>query len=180
MAVWLQIIGKRKFESLAKEREKISNIIHKTKLDLDFLFQSKYNPENWLVKKTDGMEYFEYKLYGNSKSVMNSIRIIFNNPEFIEFSGPFEFFSNWFLLGDRYPIEILEGWKKILCEISKNYGITELFYFSEWFFATELIHSNENGENANELFEMFENYNYNQKKSLKNMKNNEYYKEILT
>lgn len=178
MAVWLQIIGKRKLESLEKEKEKIINIINDIELDLSFLPQSKYNPENWSIKKTEENEYFDYMF--EPKIISNSIRIIFNNSDFLEFSGPFEFFSDWFLLGDKYPKEIAEGWRKIFGEISKNYGITELFYFSEWFFATELIHSNEDEENATELFERFENHKEYQKSSLENMNHNEYYKEILT
>lgn len=178
MAVWLQIIGKRKLESLEKEKEKIINIINDIQLDLSFLSQPKYNPENWSIKKTKEHEYFEYMF--EPKNISNSIRIIFNNSDFLEFSGPFEFFSDWFLLGDKYPKEVAEGWRKIFGEISKNYGITELFYFSEWFFATELIHSNEDEENATELFEMFENHKEYQKSSLDNMNHYEYYKELLT
>jgi acyl-CoA synthetase (AMP-forming)/AMP-acid ligase II len=177
MAVWLQIIGKRKLESLEKEKEKIIKIINTINLDSAFLSQSKYNPENWNVRKTEENEYFEYNFV--PKIISNSIRIIFNNSDFLEFSGPFDFFSGWYLLGDKYPKEIAEGWQKIFGEISKNYGITELFYFSEWFFATELIHGNEDEENATELFERFEKCKDNQKVSLNNMKHNEYYEEIL-
>jgi len=181
MAVWLQIIGKRNSESLQIERQKVENVISRIELDLDFLsnygHSSNYNSNNWTFKKNNEIEYYEYPLGDRQKNDFNSIRIIFNNPNFIEFSGPFPFFSDWYLLGERYPEIVGKGWCKIFNEISKEYGIEELFYFSEWFFATELIHSGE--ENANDLFEAFELKKVNEKSSLIGLNYDEYFKEKI-
>lgn len=181
MAVWLQIIGKRDSNSLEDERKKIFEIVSNINLDLSFLenteFKSSYNPKNWRLGQEYNMEYYEYPLVDDLNTRFRSIRVIFNNPNFLEFSGPFDFFSEWFYLGDKFPEKISSGWRKIFEVIARDYKMNELIYFSEWFFATELIHSGE--ETAKELFECFEKYKENEKKSLTQLNHNEYYCENL-
>ena len=181
MAVWLQIIGKRNSESLDLERQKIKDILSRIELDLSFLSNyynlKNYKSDNWTLKKDNEIEYYEYPLSDRQKNDFNSIRIIFNNPYFIEFSGPFDFFSAWYWLGERYPEIVCKGWCKIFNQISKEYGVKELFYFSEWFFATELIYCGE--ENAYELFKAFEEKKANEKSSLIGLNYDEYFIEKI-
>lgn len=141
----MQIIGQRKFQSLDEEREKVKNILAKMEISLAFLsdtyFNSDYNPENWKLIKTEATEFFEYRL-SDQKHRTHSIRITFNHPDFIDFSGPFEFFASWYKFADD-DAKTTEHWRTIFRNFSRVYGIMELTYFSEDFFPLECVYDGE-------------------------------------
>ena len=181
MAVWLQIIGKRDFISLEKEYKKLLDILSNIKLDLSFLedteFNSEYDSKLWRLIEKYNMTYFEYPLNHFSDIGFNSIRIIFNNPKFIEFSGPFIFFSEWFYLGNQFSGKIENGWRNIFRQIAKEYQLNNLIYISEWFYPIELIH---NGEySVEEFFERFELNNAKEIQNLGNLTHNDFFLEKL-
>lgn len=181
MAVWLQIIGKRDFISFEKEREKLFDILSNISLDLSFLesteFNSEYDPKLWTLDEKYNMTYFEYPLTNSSEIGFNSIRVIFNNPKFIEFSGPFMFFSEWFYLGNEFSGKIENGWRKIFKQIAKEYQMNNLVYISEWFYPTELIHNGE--ESVEELFERFKLNDAKEIQYLGNLNHNDFFLEKL-
>ena len=90
MAVWIQIIGIRKSDSIEKDKNIISKILNNAKFDVDFVNKNsdvERQKVNWNLTQSKGIEYFELPV------IDQSLRIYFDNPNFIEFSGSFELFS---------------------------------------------------------------------------------------
>lgn len=134
MAVWIQIIGLRKLESIEKEREKVSKILSKTSFNFDFMrSNSKVDSGKfqWNLTQSNGMEFFEVN--------EQSLKIYFENPNFISFSGCFDYFSAWYHFTDPKQSELTNAIRNVFQRVARAYGITELIYFSEWFFPLEII-----------------------------------------
>jgi hypothetical protein len=134
MAVWIQIIGLRELESIEKERKKISNILSTTHFDFDFMgCNSEDDPVQfpWNLTQSNGLEFFEVN--------EQSLKIYFENPNFISFSGCFDYFSAWYRFTDPEQSELTNAIRRIFQQIAFSYGISELIYFSEWFFPLEII-----------------------------------------
>ncbi|POS00572.1 hypothetical protein Q361_1561 [Flavobacterium croceum DSM 17960] len=170
MAIWMQIIGKRNLKSIEYEREYFSQILK----DINSSFFSINQDENvWKLNEREGMEFFEYRF--SEETTLDSIRITFNNSEFIDFSGSFEYFSTYYKFVDYENRKSTEEWRKIFKTIAKAYGITELYYFSEDFFPLEYIYDNES--KAVELFNLLENGK--ESKELYNLNYDEYFVEQI-
>ena len=172
MAVWIQIIGLRKSDSIENEKEKISKILNNAEFDFGFV-NSKYGVElnqyKWDLTQSKGIEFFELPI------LEQSLKIYFDNPNFIEFSGSLDLFSSWFWFADKQNSDLTNGIRKVFLKIASEYGISELVYFSEWFFELGEI------RNKKETFEDLKNRiddNLERKKEeLFGLESNEYYIE---
>ena len=170
MAVWIQIIGKRKVESPEGEIEFLSNVLRNLKLDLSFIGET-YNQDIWKLNNNQNIQYFEYKL--DKKELLDSIRLTFNNEEFLDLSGPFEFFSKYYVFIDPYNAELTRKWREVFKEMAKAFGITYLYYFSEDFFPLEFIYDGES--EVKDLFDLFNDKN--RVEDLKELNYNNYFVE---
>ena len=91
MAVWIQIIGLRKSDSIENEKEKILKILNKTEFDFNFVKQKpdiELEKTEWTLIQSKGIEFFELPILDQS------LKIYFDNSDFIEFSGSFELFRS--------------------------------------------------------------------------------------
>lgn len=167
MAVWIQIIGIRKSYSIEKEKNIISRILKNTKFDFDFINKK----VNWNLTQSKGIEYFELPILDQS------LRIYFDNPNFIEFSGSFELFSAWFRFVDEEQSVLTNGIRKVFLKIASEYGISELIYFSEWFF--ELGEIRNKKETFEDLIERIKNNSNQKKNELFGLESNEYFIEQI-
>ena len=107
-----------------------------------------------------------------------SLRIYFDNPNFIEFSGSFDLFSAWFRFTDEKQSELTNGIRKIFKKIASEYGISELMYFSEWFFELGEIRNKE--ETFEDLMERIKNNPDRKRNELFGLESNEYYIEKIS
>ena len=171
MAVWMQIIGFRKMDSIEKERKRFSKILAELENDFSFLegwhLHKPYDSKNWKLKKYNKFEYFEYSFTEHSEPNsldMDSIRIFIENPDFISFYAPQYYFYNWwdFIYGKGK--KSTEGWRKLFTEIAGQYGLKELMYSSEAGFATDAIY--EGDETFETIFEYWKKHPKNEKKDL--------------
>jgi len=172
MAVWIQIIGIRKSDSIEKDKNLISKILKNTEFDFDFINKNsdvELKKVNWNLTQSKGIEYFKLPILDQS------LRIYFDNPDFIEFSGSFELFSAWFRFVDKEQSELTNGIRKVFQKIALEYGISELMYFSEWFFELGEIRNKE--ETFENLIERIKNYPDQKRNELFGLESNEYYIE---
>lgn len=174
MAVWIQIIGIRKSDSIENDKNLISKILKKAEFDFNFI-NNNSNVElekiNWNLTQSNGIEYFELPI------IDQSLRIYFDNPNFIEFSGSFDLFSAWFRFTDEKQSELTNGIRKIFGKIASEYGISELLYFSEWFFSLDYIRDgNATFEN---LIEQIKNNPDCERNEIYGLESKEYYKEKI-
>lgn len=170
MALWIQIIGKRKVESPEGEIEFLLNVLRNLKLDLSFIGEI-YNPDIWKLNNNQNIQYFEYNL--DKKALFDSIRLHFNNEEFLELSGPFDIFSKYYLFIDSKNAEFTMKWREVFKKMAKAFGITHLYYFSEEFFPLDFIY---NGESeVKDLCYLFNNKN--RVEDLNELNNNNYFVE---
>ncbi|WP_437397169.1 hypothetical protein [Flagellimonas lutimaris] len=139
MAIYIRTIGFREIESIENECDRISKILDSIVLDLDFLNENLIDKEllKWELVKTKYHSYFELKLE------QDSLKVFFDNPNFIEFLGSKGWDIRDFGVGEDNR-KYLNGAKEIFKSISRNYGISELYYFSEWFFDPDSIREGEN------------------------------------
>ncbi|WP_299899758.1 hypothetical protein [uncultured Aquimarina sp.] len=158
MAVWMQIIGFRESNSLEKEKELISNILNSENL-------------NWSIKKRKNLEFFEFTF------IDQQLKIYFDNPNFIEFSGTSSIFTAWYKFVDTENTELTNKVKKVFSQIANKRGIQKLYYFSEWFFSLDQIRLEE--ENFEQLIERIKNYPDLKKTELLGLEANEYYMEKI-
>ncbi len=158
MAVWMQIIGFRQSNSFEKEKERISNILNSENL-------------NWSLKKLNKIEFFEFTF------IDQQLKIYFDNPNFIEFSGTSGIFAAWFKFVDKENTELTNKVKKVFSQIANKYGIQKLYYFSEWFFSLDEIRLEE--ETFEQLIERIEKYPDLKKTELLGLQANEYYAEKI-
>ncbi|AXT20464.1 hypothetical protein D7030_04905 [Flavobacteriaceae bacterium AU392] len=175
MAVWIQIIGLRKPDSIENEKEKIFEILNKTKFDFDFVKQKTgvgLEKIEWNLIESKGIEFFELSMFDQS------LKIYFDNPNFIEFSGSFELFSSWFRFADKEQSELTNGIRKVFRKIASEYGISELIYFSEWFF--ELVEIRNEEETFEDLMERIKNYPGLKREDFFGLESNEYYVETTS
>ncbi|MCB0476215.1 MAG: hypothetical protein KDC69_11095 [Flavobacteriaceae bacterium] len=175
MAVWIQIIGLRKSGSIENEKEKIFEILNKTEFDFDFVKQKTgvgLEKTVWNLTKSKGIEFFELPILDQS------LKIYFDNPNFIEFSGSFELFSSWFRFADKEQSELTNGIRKVFRNIASEYGISKLIYFSEWFFELGEIRNEE--ETFENLMEKIKNYPNLEREKLFGLESNEYYIEKIS
>lgn len=175
MAVWIQIIGLRKSDSIENEKEKIFEILNKTEFDFGFVKQKTaigLEKTEWNLIESKGIEFFELTVFDQS------LKIYFDNPNFIEFSGSFGLFSSWFRFADKEQSELTNGIRKVFRKIASEYGISELIYFSEWFFELREIRNEE--ETFDDLMERMENYPDLKRNELFGLESNEYYIEKIS
>ena len=134
MAIYIRTIGVRKIDKEEIEIERLDNILRSTNLNLDFLIENhrKIDRSEWKLLKTEHHCYFELDLHGES------IKVLLDNPNFIEFIS-----SNGWDIRDFGRTEenknYINGIKSIYQAISSKYGLSELYYFSEWFFDPDSI-----------------------------------------
>jgi hypothetical protein len=175
MAVWIQIIGIRKTDSIENDKNLISKILKKAEFDFNFLNKNS-NVElekiNWNLTQSKGIEYFELPILDQS------LRIYFDNPNFIEFSGSFNLFSAWFRFVDEKQSKLTNGIRKIFIKIASEYGISELMYFSEWFFELGEIRNKE--ETFEDLIERIKKNPDRKRNELFGLESNEYYIEKIS
>ncbi|MFI1770268.1 hypothetical protein [Thalassobellus citreus] len=172
MAVWIQIIGLRKSDSIENDKNMISKILKNEKFDFGFVNKNsglEFEKVNWNLTQSKGVEYFELPILDQS------LRIYFDNPNFIEFSGSFGLFSSWFQFADKKQSELTNGIRKIFGKIASEYGILELIYFSECFFELGEIRNKE--ETFEDLMERIKNYPDLKRDELFGLESNEYYIE---
>ncbi|MFS4448484.1 hypothetical protein [Maribacter sp. 2307UL18-2] len=159
MAVWMQIIGLRKLDSLSAEKNRFSKILSELETDFDFIsdwnLHQPYNSKNWKLKKHNAFEYFQYSFKSDSEIDnldMDSIRIFIENPDFISFYAPQYYFYNWWdFINGRGKIAT-EGWRNFFGLIASKYGLKELIYSSEAGFSTDAIYE------GDETFETYYKY----------------------
>lgn len=140
MAVWIQIIGLRQSDSIENDKEKLLKILDKTEFDFEFIEQKtgvKLEKTEWNLIESKGIEFFELPI------LKQSLKIYFDNPNFIEFSGSFDLFSSWFHFADKKQSDLTNGIRRVFRKIASEYGISELIYFSEWFFELGEIRNQE-------------------------------------
>ena len=172
MAVWVQIIGLRIADSIEDEKEKIFEILNKTEFDFDFVKQKTgvgLEKTEWNLTESKGVEFFELSIFDQS------LKIYFDNPNFIEFSGSFGLFSSWFRFADEDQSELTNGIRKVFQNIAFEYGISELIYFSEWFFELGEIRNEE--RTFEDLMERINNYPDLKREELFGLESNEYFIE---
>ena len=175
MAVWIQIIGFRKFDSIENEKEKISKILNKTEFDFDFVNRKsdvELNQAEWNLTQSKGIEFYELSILDQS------LKIYFDNPNFIEFSGSFDLFSSWFWFTNKQNFELTNGIRNVFRKIAAEYGIEELFYFSEWFFSLDEIRSKE--ESFEDLINRIQKNPKDRKEELYGIESNKYYIEKIS
>ena len=175
MAVWIQIIGLRKSDSIENEKEKILKILNKTEFDFNFVKQKpdiELEKTEWTLIQSKGIEFFELPILDQS------LKIYFDNPDFIEFSGSFELFSSWFRFADKEQSELTNGIRKVFRKIGAEYGISELIYFSEWFFELGEIRNKE--ETFEDLKKRIQDYPDLKRNELFGLESNEYFIEKTT
>lgn len=136
MAVHIRVLGFRKLDSVQQEQNKWTAILNRLKLDLQFLEEPSkdFNSENWKLVISENKKIYEYQLGPNRE-----IELHFENENFVEFMGADSW--NWFDFVDMKNIDNTSGWRKIFANLAREYGITELHYFSEWFFDPDDIRS---------------------------------------
>ena len=174
MAVWIQIIGIRKSDSTEIEKEKIRKILNTAEFDFDFVKPNlglKTEKSEWKLTQSKGIEFFELPLFDQA------LKVYFDNPNFIEFSGSFGLFSAWFRFTDVKQSELTDGIRKVFRKIASEYGISELIYFSEWFFSIDYIRNKE--ANAENLIELIKNNPDLKRNKLYGLESNEYYVEKI-
>jgi hypothetical protein len=175
MAVWIQIIGFRKSDSIENEKERISEILNKAEFDFDFVKRKsdvELKQVKWSLTQSKGIEFFELPILDQS------LKIYFDNPNFIEFSGSFDLFSSWFWFADKQNSDLTNGIRKIFSAIASDYGISELMYFSEWFFELGEIRNEE--ETFEDLKKRINDNPEREKKELFGLESNEYYIEKIS
>jgi len=175
MAVWIQIIGLRKSDSFEKEKEKISEILNETKFDFDFVKKNsgiELDNTKWNLTESKGTEFFKLILFDQY------LTIYFDNPNFIQFSGSFDLFSSWFRFADKEHSELTNGIRQIFRKIALVYGISELIYFSEWFFELGEIRNKE--ETFEDLMERIKINPKLKRNELFGLEANEYYTEKIS
>jgi hypothetical protein len=175
MAVWIQIIGLRKSNSTEHEKEKISEILNKAEFNFNFLKRNsdlELKQAKWNLNQSNGIEFFELLIFDKS------LKIYFDNPNFIEFSGSFDLFSSWFWFVDKQNSALTNGIRKIFNTIASEYGISELMYFSEWFFELDEIRKQE--ETFEDLIKRMNDNLEREKKELFGLQPNEYYIEKIS
>ena len=150
MAVWMQILGIRRMDSIKDERKRLFDILTSLEFDFGFLdekyFDQKYDRNKWILKKQGQFEYMEYSFIELNETEglnMNSIRIDFSNPDFINFLGPWHYFVHWGDFVNEGNKKSTEGWRKIFFQIAKKYGLKELIYSSECAFRVEMVYEGE-------------------------------------
>ena len=111
MAVWMQIIGLRKSDSINKDRVLISAILTKIKDD--------YTNFEWETKKHNEIEFFQIQILDLT------LKIYFDNSKFIQFSG-YGPFINWFQFADKNQSNLTDKIRKLFKTIASEYGISEL------------------------------------------------------
>jgi hypothetical protein len=176
MAVWIQIIGLRKSKSIENEKEKISEILNEIDFEFDLdsqKFRYDLKKNNSDLYPTKGNEFFEITMFDES-----SLRIYFENPNFIEFSGSSWLFSLWLNFVDKKQSRLTNRIRKVFRKIACEYGITEIIYFSEWFFSLDFI-SNGNATFEN-LIEQIKNNPDCERNELFGLESEEYYKEKIS
>lgn len=175
MAVWIQIIGLRKLESKENEKDEIFKILNETEFNFDFIQKKsgiKLDKPKWNLTQSRGMEFFELPILDQS------LKIYFDHPNFIEFSGSFDLFSSWIWFTDKQNSDLTTGIRNIFRKIASIYGISELYYFSEWFFGLDGIKSEE--ETIESLEKQIKNNSEFKKQELFGLESNEYYLEKIT
>lgn len=175
MAVWIQIIGLRKSQSIKNERAKISDILNRIKFDVAFIEKkagAKLENTDWNLTTYKGIEHFELSIFDQS------LKIYFDNPDYIEFSGSFELFSSWFWFTDKAQSEITDGIRAMFRNFALAYGISELIYFSEWFFELGEIRTNE--ETFDDLIEWIQQNPNRRRKTFFGLEANEYFIEEIS
>ena len=135
MAVWMQIIGLRNAFSVEEDKARLSKILESTQFDFRFL--SPEADENFSAKWElhQGEDYAFFKIILLNQSLI----IHFHHPNFIEFSGSFDWFSLWHKFVNKENKHLTEGIRSVFNKIAKAYGINELIYFPEWFFSLDDI-----------------------------------------
>ncbi|MCK8520447.1 hypothetical protein M0D21_02645 [Aquimarina sp. D1M17] len=156
MAVWMQIIGIRKMNSFEKEKERIAIILSSENLD-------------WKLKKESSIEYFEF-IFQHEK-----IKVYFDHPNFIQFSGTSRLFAKWFEFADQKNKELTNEIRNVLKQVSAKCSIDELLYFSEWFFSLDDIKLGE--VMFEELIQQIEKYPDLKSTELFGLESNQYYTE---
>jgi len=175
MAVWIQIIGFRKSYSIENEKERVSEILNKKEFDFDFVKRKsdvELKQTEWNLTQSKGIEFFELQILDQS------LKIYFDNPNFIEFSGSFDLFSSWFWFADKQNSDLTNGIRKIFSAIAFEYGISELFYFSEWYFDLDEIRNEE--ETFENLKKRIQNNPKHRKGELFGLESNEYFIERIS
>ena len=158
----MQIIGLRKSDSINKDRVLISAILTKIKDD--------YTNFEWETKKHNEIEFFQIQILDLT------LKIYFDNSKFIQFSG-YGPFINWFQFADKNQSKLTDKIRKLFKTIASEYGISELLYFSEWFF--ELNEIRNEMETFEDLMKRIEDYPDLEKKELFGLEANEYYRESI-
>ncbi|KAB1155930.1 hypothetical protein F7018_11515 [Tenacibaculum aiptasiae] len=169
MAVWIQIIGLRKMDSIENEKKKVFEILNKTELDFDFIKQKLdigLKKTEWNLTQSKGIEFYKLPILDQN------LKIYFDNPNFIEFSGSFDLFSSWFRFTDKQNLDLTNGIRNVFRKIAFEYGISELIYFSEWFFELGEIRTQE--ETFENLMELIKNHPNLKKNELFGLDSNEY------
>lgn len=162
MAVWMQIIGMRKLKSIDSDKLLISKVLDKIK--------NEYKSFAWKIDSHTETEHF--KIMTNNQT----LKIYFDNPNFLEFSGC-DLFQAWFKFADKGNEEITNEIRNIFKKIAFEYGITELIYFSEWFF--ELGEIRNKMETFEDLTIRISNYPEHKRKELYGLKSYEYFVEKI-
>ena len=136
MAVWAQIIGLRQSKSIENDKIRLLEIFKNHQLSL---IKSRVSHSNsiWKLSENRGVSYFELEFFEES------LKIYFDNPNFIEFSGSFLLFSSWFSFVDPNKSELTNEICAVFRKIAFDLGISELIYFSEWFFSLDDIRNKE-------------------------------------
>ena len=153
MAVFIRTIGFREIYSIENERNRVSKILDLIALDLDFLNESLVGKELivWNLVRTKYHSYFELKLS------QDTLKVFFDNPNYIEFLGT----KGWDIRdfgADDENRKYINQVREIFKRISGNYGISNLYYFSEWFFDPDSIREGEN--NIDDLKNLIESNPY--------------------
>jgi hypothetical protein len=175
MAVWMQIIGFRKSDSIKKEKTRVFEILKEAEFEFDFVkdkFGCELKQTEWNLTQSKGIEYFELSILDQS------LKVYFNNPYFIEFSGSFELFSSWHWFADERNSHLTNGIRNVFRKIAAEYGIEELFYFSEWFFSLDDIRSKE--ESFEGLINRIQENPKDRKEEFYEIESNKYYIEKIS
>jgi hypothetical protein len=144
MAVWMQIVGKKISPETINERiEECKQVLKSIELDLTFLWKTlenefnnklkqtywSYNRSNWIKKEMEGAIALYYPLYEDITYESGAIRI-FIYEDRLSITGPFDHFSHYWNISQEEPLR--SGYQNIVRQICKEFGVTEVVYFSEW------------------------------------------------
>ena len=174
MAVWIQIIGLRKLASNQIEKERVASILNSIEFDFNSIlpeYDIRLSQPQWKLRQSKDIEFFELQLLNQS------LKIYFDNANFIEFSGSFDWFGSHFWFVDKQNADLTKSIRNVFLKIANEYGISELIYFSEWFFDLNEIRTGE--ETFKGLKNRIKESSEYQKKELEGMEANEYYIEKI-